>query len=84
MKSAAKQDLIVLVAFLVTLKGASGFMNNLFTTPEGKRYKKNQMDFTGDIFQVTVPLFTIGMSFYQSILKSDNVCKEMLNTRVFF
>ena len=66
------------------LKWAPGVMNNLFTTPEGKRYKKNQMDFTGDIFQVTVPLFTIGMSFYQSILKSDNVCKEMLNTGVFF
>jgi len=42
------------------------------------------MDFTGDIFQVTVPLFNIGMLFNQSTLKRDNVCKEMLDKGVIF
>ena len=46
------------------LKAAPGLMNGLFTTTEENSYRKNQMDFTGDTFQVTVPLFNIGMSFH--------------------
>ena len=68
----------------MALKGAPGIMNGLFTIPEGKLYRKNQMDFTDDRFQVTVPLFNIGMSFHQSILKRNSVCKKMLDTGVFF
>ena len=77
-----KQDLAILVG---SERGPWGYeWPGLFTTLEGKRFRKNQRDFTGDIFLVTVPLFNVVMSFHQSILKRNNVGKEMLDMGVFF